>query len=241
MQPSTKYYLISGFLRVPGHHPCNHQPNTKLSVVTQGYWDITHSTLNQILPHQWLPKGTRTLSIQPSTKYYLISGYIRVPGHHPCNPQPNTTSSVVTQGYQDTTRATLNQILPHQWLPEGYQYTTHATLNQILTHQWLPKGTRALPMQPSTKYYLISGYQRVPGHHPCNPQPNTTSSVVNQGYQYTILATLNQILPHQWLPKGTRTLPIQPSTKYYLISGYPRVPGHYPFNPQPNTTSSVVT
>ena len=167
-------------------------------MVTQGYQDTTHATLNQILPHQWLPKGTRTPPLQPSTKYYLISGYIRVPGHYPCNPQPNTTSSVVTRGYQGTTRATLNQILPHQWLP---------------------KGTRTLPMQPSTKYYLISGYLRVPGHHPCNPQPNTTSSVVTQGYQYTILATL---------------------TKYYLISGYPRVLGHYPCNPQPNTTWSVV-
>ena len=159
--------------------------------------------------------------MQPSTKYYLISGYQRVPGHHPCNPQPNTTSSVVNQ---------------------GYQYTILATLNQILPHQWLPKGTRTLSMQPSTKYYLISGYPRVPGHYQRNLQPNTTSSVVTQGYQDTTHSTLNQILNHQWLPKGTRTLPIQPSSKYYLISGYSRIAGDdYPCNPQPNTIPSVVT
>ena len=189
-------------------------------MVTHRSQDTTRATLNQILHNQWLPGVTSAPPLQPSTKYYIINGYPGLPVHHPCNPQPNTTSSVVAQGYQDTTRATLNQILPHQWLP---------------------KGTRTLPVQPSTKHYLISGYPRVPGPHPCNPQPNTTSSVVTQGYQDNTCATLHQILPHQWLPKGTRTTPVQPSTKYYLISGYPRVPGHYLCNPQQNTTLSVVT
>ena len=94
-------------------------------------------------------------------------------------------------------------------------------------------------MQPSSKYYLISAYPRVPEHYPCNAQSNSTSSVVTQGYWYITRATSNQILCHQWLPKGTRTPPMQPSTKYYPISGYPRVSIPYLCNPQPNTIWSV--